>query len=157
MEAPNRAVYRIGQLAAQADVSAKAIRFYEASGLMARPERTDAGYRLYGAADVERVRFIKRAQTLGLSLGAIREVIAIREGGEPPCTHVRLLLDEKLAEVQRRLAALRELEQELLEIQTVAALVEPRLDEDGYCCILDRVERDPHVREGAATARPWDD
>ncbi|MFB7116162.1 MerR family DNA-binding protein [Streptomyces sp. NPDC056291] len=56
------------------------------------PERTPSGYRVYTDADAERLRFIKSAQRLGLSLDDIREILAFRDRGELPCGHVRHLV-----------------------------------------------------------------
>ena len=76
---------RIGQVAQRAGVGAKAIRFYEANGVISRPPRGENGYRLYSPETVDVLRFIKQAQGLGLTLGEISEMVAIRQGGRPPC------------------------------------------------------------------------
>lgn len=135
--ANEQAVYRIGQLAEISGIPAKTIRFYEANGIVPSPDRTESGYRLYRQGDLERLLFIRRAKTLGLSLDAIREIIVIREGGQAPCDHVRLLLDEKLADVQQRLRALHELERELQALRVAADAVDPSTDSDCYCRILE--------------------
>jgi MerR family copper efflux transcriptional regulator len=89
----------IGQAAKAAGVTRKAVRVYEAKGLLTASERTTSGYRLYGARDVELLTFIRRARTLGLHLDDIREVLTIRNGGIPPCATVRDLLDDRIAEL----------------------------------------------------------
>ena len=76
---------KISELASLTGVSAKAIRFYEAAGVLPPPERGANGYRLYTADAVEMLRFIKQAQGLGLTLAEIKEIVAIRQGGRPPC------------------------------------------------------------------------
>ena len=83
---------KIGQLAARAGVTAKAIRFYEAAGVLPRPARGANGYRLYGPDALDMLEFVKRATGLGLTLAEIKEIIAIRQGGRPPCAHVHRLL-----------------------------------------------------------------
>lgn len=93
-------------MAARAGVGAKALRFYETKGLLAPASRGENGYRLYGADAVDVLRFIKQAQGLGLTLDEIREIIAIRQGGRPPCAHVRALLQRKGVELDRKLADL---------------------------------------------------
>jgi DNA-binding transcriptional MerR regulator len=75
---------RIGEVAAQAGVTTKAIRYYERIGLLAPPARTEAGYRRYDAGTLTRLRFVRAAQAVGLSLGEIREVIAFRDRGVAP-------------------------------------------------------------------------
>ena len=94
---------KIGQLARQVGVTAKAIRFYEAKRVLPRPTRGANGYRLYGQDSVETLTFVKQAAGLGLTLAEIREIIAIRHGGGPPCTHVRRLLQDKAGELDRKL------------------------------------------------------
>ncbi len=66
----------VGQLAARAGVRADTIRYYERSGLLPEPNRTDGDHRRYGAADVDRLLFIRGAQRLGLRLSEIRELLA---------------------------------------------------------------------------------
>jgi len=70
---------RIGQLAAQTGFSVRTIRFYEQSGLLPAPPRTEGGYRVYDQDAVARLRFVRSAQTLGLSLAEIAEVLRIRD------------------------------------------------------------------------------
>ncbi len=94
---------RIGQVAQRAAVGTKAIRFYEANGVIPRPPRGENGYRLYSPETVDILCFIKQAQGLGLTLGEIKEIVAIRQGGRAPCVHVRQLLQSKAAELDRKL------------------------------------------------------
>jgi DNA-binding transcriptional MerR regulator len=99
---------KIGQLARQAGVTAKAIRFYEAKGILTPPKRAANGYRIYGAGVVDVLQFIKQATSLGLTLAEIKDIIAIRQGGRPPCTHVHRLLRDKAVELERKLTDLLE-------------------------------------------------
>lgn len=101
----NKPIY-IGELAKQTGLTVKAIRHYESLGLLTSPLRSSSGYRLYTSDDVERLRFIVGAKALGLSLGEIREILAFWGLGETPCEHVAALLEDKLAELDRRIARL---------------------------------------------------
>ena len=94
---------KIGELAQRAGITAKAIRFYERTGVLPVAERAASGYRLYGEDAVEMLGFVKRATGLGLTLAEIRDIIAIRQGGRPPCGHVHRLLRDKAAELDRKL------------------------------------------------------
>jgi len=94
---------RIGDLARQAGVTAKAIRFYERKRVLPPARRAANGYRVYGDDSVEMLSFIKQATGLGLTLAEIKEIIAIRQGGRPPCAHVHRLLGEKAVELDRKL------------------------------------------------------
>lgn len=97
---------KISELANRTGVSAKAIRFYEAAGVLPPPSRAPNGYRLFAGDAVDMLRFIKQAQGLGLTLAEIKEIVAIRQGGRPPCAHVYQLLKEKAAELDRKLSDL---------------------------------------------------
>lgn len=103
----------IGQLAVRAGVNPRTIRYYEAIGLLPAPRRNPAGYRLYGPDDLGRLRFIRRARALGLSLAEIRQVLELRQAGQAPCDHVLGLLDAKLAAIERQLRELRALRRRL--------------------------------------------
>jgi DNA-binding transcriptional MerR regulator len=94
---------KIGQLAQEVGVTAKAIRFYETKRVLPQPTRGGNGYRLYGRDAVETLTFVKQAIGLGLTLAEIREIIAIRQGGAPPCAHVRRVLQDKARVLDRKL------------------------------------------------------
>ncbi len=76
---------RIGEAAGRAGVPAKTIRFWEDQHLLPPPARTPAGYRDYDPAILERLAFIRHAQAAGLTLEHIRQVLDIRDGGQPDC------------------------------------------------------------------------
>jgi DNA-binding transcriptional MerR regulator len=94
---------KIGELAHKAGVTAKAIRFYERKRILPPAKRGTNRYRLYGDDAVEMLRFIKQASGLGLTLAEIKDIIAIRQGGRPPCRHVHGLLRDKAVELDRKL------------------------------------------------------
>lgn len=115
----------IGELAARAGVGARTIRFYESAGLVPPPPRTRGGYRDYDEDALNRLAFIRRAQSAGFTLGEIRDVIRLREKGTAPCTHVRGVLDDKAAAVQRQIAELRAVKRELDDLRRWAAGIDP--------------------------------
>jgi DNA-binding transcriptional MerR regulator len=94
---------KIGELARRTGVTAKAIRFYERKRVLPPAKRAANGYRLYGRDTLETLTFVKQAAGLGLTLAEIREIIAIRQGGAPPCVHVRRLLQDKARDLDRKL------------------------------------------------------
>lgn len=94
----------IGEVAKEVGMNPKTIRYYEGLGLLSEPERTDSGYRVYSARDVERLRFIKGGKALGLSLNEIKDILEAWNHGDSPCGHVSALLDDKIAELDRRIA-----------------------------------------------------
>jgi MerR family transcriptional regulator, copper efflux regulator len=104
---------RIGQLATATGIPVRTIRFYEQSGLLPAPARTPAGYRDYDAPAVNRLRFVRAAQSLGLSLAEVAEVLRIWDDGTPPCGYVTDLLTGHLEHVERRIGELVALRDEL--------------------------------------------
>ncbi len=104
---------QIGMVAKKIGVSVDAIRFYERNALLPRPPRTPGGFRQYGENEVETLAFIRRVQGLGFKLREIRGLLNLRGNRLQPCAPVRRRLEEKLVDVQRKLADLQRLEHEL--------------------------------------------
>jgi len=104
---------QIGMVAKKIGLSADAIRFYERNSLLPRPPRTPGGFRQYGENDVETLAFIRRVQGLGFKLSEIRGLLNLRGNRLQACAPVRRRLEEKLVDVQRKLADLQKLEHEL--------------------------------------------
>ncbi|HEV2914032.1 MAG TPA: heavy metal-responsive transcriptional regulator [Pyrinomonadaceae bacterium] len=104
---------RIGEVSKQSGIGIEALRFYEKSGLLERPARTEGGYRLYEAEVLERLAFIKRAQVLGFSLDEIKRVIAEKRAGQSPCAGVREIVRRRLDELDERMAQMRRYRREL--------------------------------------------
>ena len=140
---------KIGELAKQTGFSTKAIRYYELLGLLAEPERTDSGYRLYTEKDVERLEFIEKAKHLGFSLEDIRDILILDQQQQRPCVHVLALIDQKLKQVDDVLRDLKAFRQELARLRKESAEQIERLPADAICGI---VERGIHARGEAALA-----
>ncbi len=126
---------RIGEIAGRAGVPAKTMRFWEDQRLLPPPGRTPAGYRDYDPAILDRLAFIRHAQAAGLTLAAVRQVLEIRDGGQPPCVLVAGLIARRLAEVEARLAELTRTRDELVVLAARAAAQDPA-DCRGYCSII---------------------
>jgi DNA-binding transcriptional MerR regulator len=116
---------RIGVLAEQAELSAKTIRYYEAIGVLPEPDRTPSGYREYTSEAVERLRFVRSAQAVGLTLGEIREILAYRDRGDVPCTHVVKLIRRRATYVDEQIAQLEAMRTELRRLQRRARTLRP--------------------------------
>lgn len=97
---------RVGEAAADLGVGVQTLHYYEREGLIPPPPRSESGYRTFPPDLMERLRFIRRAQALGLSLAEIRETLELAEVGESPCGRVQAALARKLEEVDRRLTEL---------------------------------------------------
>lgn len=110
----------IGELADRTGVSRDTIRYYERLGVLPEAPRARSGYRLYDAAAVDRMRFVAQAQTLGLTLDEIGEVLGLVDQGREPCVHVRDRLRARLEETRERIRELRALEHRLDDALTTA-------------------------------------
>ena len=126
----------IGDLAARAGLSAKAIRFYEQAGLLPQPPRTPGGYRDYPPGALDRLAFIRHAQSAGFTLADIRGVLAIRDSGQAPCQHVSALIGEHLAQVERRIAELTRARDALKDLQRRAAATDPADCAESEICVI---------------------
>ncbi|MFP3915998.1 MAG: heavy metal-responsive transcriptional regulator [Actinomycetota bacterium] len=128
---------RIGEVAKQASVATSAIRFYEDAGLLPEPCRTPSGYRDYDPSVIERIRFIRAGQAVGLTLGALGDVLEIRDRGEAPCRHVTELIRERIEEIESRMRDLRKLRGDLRELAVETGDVDPaECEPDSVCRIL---------------------
>lgn len=104
---------RIGEIAAEAEVNIQTLRYYERRGLLAPPTRRSSGYREYGHGDVQRVRFIRRAQDLGFTLQEIGDLLTLQSDAAHSCGVVEqrasgtlCRIDEKIGDLQRMRTAL---------------------------------------------------
>lgn len=103
----------IGQLARAAGVPTTTVRYYERTGLLKPEARTGGNYRAYSQAALVRLRFIRTAQSAGLSLDDVATLIGLKDEREPPCAEVQAILRERLADLERRLDELRSIKSTL--------------------------------------------
>ncbi|MEU8834892.1 heavy metal-responsive transcriptional regulator [Streptomyces sp900116325] len=128
---------RIGDLATASGLTTKTIRFYEQTGLLPAPPRTPGGYRDYPEQTEARLAFIRDAQGAGLTLAEIRSVLALRDGGQAPCEHVAVLIDQRLADIERRMAELAKTRDALRGLARRAAATDPATcGQDKICTIF---------------------
>lgn len=125
---------RIGELGRHGGVSAKTIRFYESVGLLDEPARTEAGYRDYDSAAVERLRFVRDAQATGLTLAEILSVLELKEAGEGSCAHTTALLERHLSEIDAQLARLTDARASLQQLADRARSLDPSSCTDPNRC-----------------------
>jgi DNA-binding transcriptional MerR regulator len=126
---------RIGEVAAATGTTTKTLRFYEQAGLLPAADRSTSGYRRYAPDILERLHFIRRSQAAGLTLAQIRTILEIRDAGHAPCAHVEELLADRLEEIDRQIADLRELR------ATVAALYGAATDAEPDTCTPETICR----------------
>jgi len=105
-----------GEVARRAGVSKDTLRHYERIGVLPAPERADNGYRRYSEQHVERALLIRRAVAVGFRLNELSGFLGVRDTGEAPCRKVYGALERKRDEVERRLAELIQLRDDLNSI-----------------------------------------
>ena len=108
----------IGKLAKEANVHVETVRYYERRGLIPRPRRTVANYRLYSRENLRQVKFIKQAQGLGFSLNEIKKLLALRATPRARCADVRVYASQKIQDIDAKihsLASMRRALQNLLD------------------------------------------
>ena len=106
--------YTIGQAAKAAGVNVETLKYYERRGLLPEPPRSSGNYRLYPEESVRIVRFVKRAQELGFTLNEIRELLALRDGGDSVgCVDVRSQAGRKLLDIKSKIQSLRTMQEAL--------------------------------------------
>lgn len=128
--------YTIGQAATAAGVTPRAIRLYEARGLVGSAERTDSGYRLFTDDDIDMLTFIRQGRSLGLSLAAIAEIIDI-SNRQSPCERACALLAQRLAEVDAAIADL----QRLRDTIRKARRLSPDRTPANRCAVIEHAAR----------------
>ncbi len=104
---------KIGELARRAGISVSSIRFYEAQGLMPKPQTRESGYREYEGADLERLRLIVAAKRKRFPLKLIRVVLDALDSEPQPCAEVASLVRERLKTIGREIRDLQRLQAHL--------------------------------------------
>ena len=127
---------RSSQVAAEAGVNVQTLRYYERRGLLPEPERSGAGYRSYPTQAVRTVRFVKSAQLLGFSLEEIEVLLDLAAGGPENCAAARTLAEEKLAQLERKIASLTAMRDSLRQLVATCGRSRPRR----LCPIFDAIE-----------------
>ena len=107
---------QIGRVAERSGVTAKTIRYYEEIGLISKPERTASGYRAYGKQDVEILRFVIRARSLGFSIKDVRNLLALYEDRGRASADVKNIALEHVDVIERKMAELDSIRRTLLHL-----------------------------------------
>jgi MerR family mercuric resistance operon transcriptional regulator len=107
------ALLTIGQLAKSAAVPTSTVRYYERAGLLAPDFRTAGNYRAYTAAALDRLRFIRAAQSTGFSIHDIAQMLQLTHSDDPPCDDLLALMNRRLEDVRARMKELRRVEKAL--------------------------------------------
>jgi MerR family mercuric resistance operon transcriptional regulator len=132
----------IGTLSKHTGTNIETIRYYERIGLLPAPARSSGGYRLYGTGHLKRLNFIRRARTLGFSIGEVRRLLRLADERKRPCAEVRVVAEAHLKDVRAKIVDLRRMERVLKA--TVARCAEGRRSD---CPVIEAL-----YRNGSASA-----
>ncbi|HLR22956.1 MAG TPA: MerR family transcriptional regulator [Pseudogracilibacillus sp.] len=108
---------RIGELAKKCEIPTGRVRYYERMGLIPEPERTESDYRLYSVETSDRILLIQRMKSLGFTLREIRTLLDIMNGEKGDNRDIQQFTNNKLDEVQRKMADLKKIQTLLLDLQ----------------------------------------
>ncbi len=106
----------IGQVAKRSGIGLETVRFYERTGLVEEPPRTDSDYRQYPEGVVARIRVIRRAKELGFKLSEISELLWLRVDPDTRCADVRQQTELKIADVEEKIRALQRIKTALKKL-----------------------------------------
>jgi MerR family Zn(II)-responsive transcriptional regulator of zntA len=148
----NDKTLKIGELAKLAEVTQDTLRFYEKHGLLRPHLRSEAGYRLYSQADVQRVSFILSAKRVGFTLNEIHELLALEvTKDEKSCEDVKRVVDEKVVTVSQRI---REMQRIKKSLQTLSDACCGGAEPATQCTILEALSaQGDQSAEGDQTAK----
>lgn len=134
-------MFQVGEVSRRLDLNPQTLYFYERIGLIPSPQRTEAGYRLFSQQDVDRLTFITRAKSLGLSLDEIKDILALKDGRSLTCQAVYKRLSKKVSEIEDTMRQLKTLHDELIPLvnQCYANLQTT----DRECVVLDQSQVTP--------------
>ena len=139
----------IGQAASAVGLSAKMIRHYEALGLLPAAARTEAGYRLYGASELQALRFIRQCRQLGFSMKQIDELMGLWRDSHRASREVKQLAQRHIAELDARLREIVEMKQQLERLVSCC-----RGDDTPQCAILEELAGSPREAARAGARQP---
>lgn len=126
-QAPHQpAPWRIGEVARQSGVSVANVRYYEREGLLPAAARSDNQYRLYGEADLQRLRFIRLCRSFDMSLDEVRTLLSLDLNLADDCVRAREAVQAHRQHVQQRLAELRALDRQLQQLEAHCTGLGPR-------------------------------
>lgn len=137
--------YLIGEVSKESRVPRKTVRYYEEIGLLSPPVRTGSNYRLYGLETIEKLKFIKKAQGLGLTLSEIKGIIQGSEEGLGPCCKlVRQLFTKKIQALESNIKEMQRMQRELKMLLSQWIPVEKA--KKGSFAVCPQIEREPRSK-----------
>ena len=139
--------FKIGELAQAANVPRDTIRYYERTGLLSPPERTSSGYRLYDESDVDRMKFIRSAQSLDFTLTETKSLLELQANDHAKASDILAVTLAKLSQAELKVARLNRIREILQKLADAC----PRDAAANACPILDFLSNGDSVELGSKT------
>lgn len=133
----------IGELSRRAGVKIPTIRYYEQTGLMPEPDRTQANQRRYGMEHLERLAFIRHARDLGFSIEAITDLLRLSAHPDKPCMDADRIARDHLEDIRAKISRLQSLERELARM-----LMQQCNHTIGDCRVIEALSSHDHCSHG---------
>lgn len=141
--------YTIGQLARIVGVPTSTVRYYERAKILRPDGRTGGNYRVYGAAALERLRFIRVAQANGFTLDDISMLLSFRDGATARCKDVQRLIKDRLADLRKRMAQMHDVEAVLRSSLKMCR----QFERTGRCQVIDNLKQAASAPPGKSPRR----
>lgn len=130
----NSQQFSIGQLATQAGCKVETVHYYEKTGLMPDPPRTEGGHRIYTFSNIKRLNFIRRSRELGFSIKQIKELLKFIDEPDHYCGEVKTMAVVHTQAIQQKIDDLERLKQALNKMLSQCKGSENPIDD---CPIID--------------------
>ena len=132
---------RVSELARKTGVTPAAVRYYSRIGLLAPTRDPHNGYRRYSSADARRVRLIRRAQLVGLTINDIRSILMTADHGETPCPQVQTLVHGRLCSIKNQLEELKATADRMASaLATWEKMADARPQKGELCPLIERLD-----------------
>jgi MerR family transcriptional regulator, copper efflux regulator len=142
--------FTIGELAKQANVHVETLRYYERRGIIPKPRRTIANYRLYSPDSLRQVKFIKQAQGLGFSLKEIKKLLALRATPRARCADIRAYASQKIEDIDAKIHSLARMRKALQNLMNECSGKGPATE----CPILESLESEHPMIDKETKSKP---
>lgn len=143
-------MWTVHEVAERVGLPARTVRYYDRIGLVGASRRSEAGYRLYDAEDEGRLRFVRQARSLGLSLDEVRELMASAEAGccDALLPELDRILADKISGLDQRIAEMREFRDRLAAFRAGTGSACGCTGHSAFCGCLDSAPRLLAVQRG---------
>ncbi len=108
--------FSIGQIAKKAKCKVETVHYYEKSGLMPEPPRTEGGHRIYALSHIKRLNFIRRCRELGFSIEQVKELLQLIDEPGHHCGEVKAIALLQARDIQQKIVDLKRLQSGLNEM-----------------------------------------